>query len=1407
MTNPVSTYRLQFHKDFNFDDFEKIIPYLQKLGVSTVYASPILEATPGSTHGYDGLNPHRINPEIGTEEQLRSISQKLKAFGVQWLQDIVPNHMAFSTKNPWLMDVLEKGARSAYAGFFDTPFTSTFFRDRMMVPFLGNALDETVRKGDLKLAFKDDRLTLNYFENDYPLSPRSYGSVLLLPHENSDETIRQLVNQLEDLEMLDDAKLYALRWNEIKLQLASMMKEEKVRVLIEANLEKINQNPDSILSLAEEQHYRLCSYQETDSKINFRRFFTVNSLVCLNIQKQEVFETYHQKILEWVKEGIFQGLRIDHVDGLYDPTLYLEQLRQMAGPETYIVVEKILEKGERLPDYWPIQGTSGYDFLALVNNIFTNKNSEKQFTQFYQQLAGDQKPVQKQIREKKALILREHMGGELENLYHYFLELNLAPKKSLKNTDPEDLKNAIGALLIYCPVYRFYGNKFPLGEEENKQLKEVFSLIHKNKPELYLALTLLEDVLLHPSPKNKNDFNSRALLFYQRLMQFTGPLMAKGVEDTLMYTYNRFIGHSEVGDSPDAFGVTIEEFHNQMLEKQEKWPLAINATSTHDTKRGEGARARLNVLSDLEEEWFEQVKSWRQINIPLKTDNLPDANDEYFIYETLIGTFPMPGEDEDNYRDRLQEYMVKALREGKRNSDWATENEQYEQATASFIDRILDQSGAFWESFSVFHEKIADLGIVNSLAQVLLKFTCPGVPDVYQGCEFWDFSMVDPDNRRPVDYEKRTAALAQISGEKPLTPDELWETRYDAGIKLHLINALFTERKSVPEVFAKGKYIPLTIKGKYKENLMAFARQHEQTWYITVVPLGLATICKEQNTDFKSINWKHTRVSLPLEAPSDWKNLLDNNQGSVEDSGIEVCALFGSLPYAFLKMEQQPSERNAGILMHITSLPSPFGIGDLGPEAKRFARFLHKSKQQYWQLLPLNPTGTAQSNSPYSSFSSMAGNTLLISPELLVKKGLLEKKDLKKSMLPPTNQTDFEGSKRVKEQLFDQAYQRFQEGNFDELEQEFNLFCENEDFWLDNFVLYTVLKFEHDGTPWYEWPEEFKKRDEQTLKRFAVENDQQLQKEKWLQYLFFKQWHDLKNYCHKRSIQLLGDLPFYISYDSVDVWANPQLFSLDENSQMVGVAGVPPDYFNADGQLWGMPVFRWEVMKENNYAWWVRRIRKNMELFDELRLDHFRAFADYWEVPSTEKTAINGEWKTGPGSEFFKVMQQQLGELPFVAEDLGEITEAVYQLRDEFNLPGMKVLQFAFGDDMPGSPHIPHNYTPNHFAYTGTHDNNTSVGWFFKDTDPDAVERLSQYANTKLNRQNVHWNLIRLAYSSVAKTVVVPVQDVLGLDERARMNTPASTEKNWSWRMQPDELNSTLAKKLRKMALFYNRAK
>ncbi len=1403
MYNPVSTYRIQFHKNFNFDAFENIIPYLQKLGIKTVYASPVFESAPGSMHGYDGLNPHKIDPEIGTENQLKNISKKLNEAGIGWLQDIVPNHLAFDLKNPWLFDVLEKGSRSQFAAFFDASFTGDFLKGRMMVPFLGDSLAEIIRRNELKIAFEDG-FVLKYFDSGYPINPRSYASVLFLPDKNQDETLRQLRNQLEDLELIIEPKMYALRWQEIKLQLISIYKNKKIRTEIERNLQKINQNAQLLLELCEAQHYRLCSYEETDSKINFRRFFTVDSLICLNIQQPEVFEIYHQKIKELVDENVFQGLRIDHVDGLYDPTLYLQQLRKLVGEEIYIVVEKILEKGENLPD-WPVEGTSGYDFLALVNNIFTNKNAKKDFDDFYQELAGKQQKVSTQIRSKKELILHEHLGGELENLYHYFVELNLSNKKSLKKIKPEELKQAIGALLVHCPVYRFYGNAFPLDNTNFKQVKTVLESVRKHQPELELSLDILEKALLHPSAKNKNDYNGRALKFYQRLMQFTGPLMAKGVEDTLMYTYNRFIGHSEVGDAPDAFGVSAEDFHTEMQEKQSKWPLSINATATHDTKRGEGVRARLNVLTDLADEWFETVRNWQQLNAPLKTNNQPDANDEYFIYETLIGTFPMPGEKDNDYQNRLQEYMQKALREGKRNTDWAKENEEYEKASAVFIDQILEKSTAFWETFQAFHQKVADFGIVNSLSQTLLKFTCPGVPDVYQGCETWDLSMVDPDNRRPVGYESHSASLDLITGKNALNADQLWETRYNGNIKLKLVHQLFAERKAAPEVFSEGKYLPLKIKGKYKENVLAFARHTDQTWYIIVVPLGLASVCKEQNADLKQINWKETRIILPKEAPAEWKNLLENTVGSAEKNQLKISAVFSSQPIALLKMEQKKSLRNAGILMHLTSLPSAFGIGDLGPEARKFAQFLYKSKQHIWQLLPLNPTEAEQSYSPYSSLSSVAGNAMLISPQLLQKEGLLDKHELKKLQLICTEKVNFAEARQVKDLLFEQAYENFCNGDFAQLEQEFNNFTVKEAFWLDDFALYITLKNQQHKA-WFDWPDEFKKRDKKALQAFAASSQNFIRKEKWLQFIFFRQWHALKIYCHKRSIKLLGDLPFYISYDSADVWANPQLFSLDKNSRMIGVAGVPPDYFNAEGQLWGMPVFRWDDLKKTNYDWWLQRIRKNLELFDELRLDHFRAFADYWEVPSAEKTAINGEWKTGPGSDFFNVIKKEFGKLPFVAEDLGEITPEVYALRDEFALPGMKVLQFAFGDDMPQSIHIPHNYPQNCYAYTGTHDNNTLVGWFENDADAQNLKRLKQYAGSKISAENINFLLIRMLYASVAKTVIVPMQDILGEDERSRMNTPASAALNWSWQLLPGKLNKQLQKKLKKMALLYNRA-
>lgn len=498
------------------------------------------------------------------------------------------------------------------------------------------------------------------------------------------------------------------------------------------------------------------------------------------------------------------------------------------------------------------------------------------------------------------------------------------------------------------------------------------------------------------------------------------------------------------------------------------------------------------------------------------------------------------------------------------------------------------------------------------------------------------------------------------------------------------------------------------------------------------------------------------------------------------------------------------SSRSAGILLHITSLPAAFGIGDLGPEAERFAEFLQQSGQRYWQILPVNPTGEDQAFSPYSAVSGMAGNPLLISPEKLVKDDFINAQDIKKFQVANHGKVNYREAALVREVLFEKGFRSFLSNQ--QMHAPFREFCKREAWWLDDFALYVVLKDLHDNKPWYEWPPHFKNRQAKSLGDINRFHQERINKVKWLQYVFDKQWKELKDYCNSLNVHMFGDLPFYVSYDSADVWANPDIFRLDTARNMKGIAGVPPDYFNSKGQLWGMPVFKWDVLKKKDYSWWVDRVRKNFELFDIVRLDHFRAFVSFWEVPAGEKTAVNGKWRRGPGAEIFKVFEQKLGKLAFVAEDLGDVDAAVFALRDEFGLPGMKVLQFAFGDNMTTSDYIPHNYTPNFFVYTGTHDNNTTVGWWLKDTKQDVRANLKQYVDEPgISQNNIHLVLGKMAYSSVARTVILPLQDVMGLDEGARMNTPASVKLNWLWRLKPGQLLPSFKNQLLKWGRLYNR--
>lgn len=904
MNNPISTYRLQFHKEFSFNDFEKIIPYLQKLGAGTVYASPIFEATPGSVHGYDSLNPHKVNPEIGTEEQLTNISQRLKEQGISWLQDIVPNHMAFDPNNPWLKDVLEKGQKSLYASFFDVPWTGRIYHGKIMIPFLGSPLQEVIRNGELTLDFEEPRFVLKYYESSWPIRLRSYVSILQSGEGEPVQAIQQLIDQVKGIKQAEEATAYTEPLHEFQLQLAALIKNEKTKGYLENCIQQVNNNKELLEKIANEQVYQLCEWQKTDYQINFRRFFTVNGLICLNMQRSEVFQHYHKYIKYLIDQGVFQGLRVDHIDGLYDPADYLQQLRELAGEETYIVVEKILEPGEGLPDYWPVQGNTGYDFLSMVNNVFTQKNSEEQFTQFYTQLVNDDRSVHEQLHDKKSYILHENMAGELDNLHQLFADMDLVEKGDLDKVPTELLKEAIAEFLIWCPVYRYYGNWLPLGEKEAHDVLDILIRVRNSKAELAPAIELLKEALLIKPKEENSEYNARALRFYQRCMQFSGPLMAKGVEDTLMYTYNRFIGHNEVGDSPEAFGTSPDEFHQQMIDRQQKWPLSINGTSTHDTKRGEDVRARLNVLTDLPEEWFSAVHEWQKLNTGLKQNNIPDANDEYLIYQTLIGAYPNPGEDEDNFKTRIQDYLQKAMREAKTHTNWTTPNEEYEHAAKNFAVRLLETNKPFWISFEKLHKKVADFGIINSLAQVLLKFTCPGVPDVYQGTEFWDFSLVDPDNRRLVNYEERQRFMeeleAQANEEHEKLMHHLWENRYSAKIKLWLVYKLLNERKQNADLFSKGDYIPLTIEGELKENVLAFARKYEETWYVIAVPLHFASVSPKQEKEILSFDWLDTRIVLSEEAPEEYEHLFSGVKGNHKKE-IAVKEIFKSLPLAVLK--------------------------------------------------------------------------------------------------------------------------------------------------------------------------------------------------------------------------------------------------------------------------------------------------------------------------------------------------------------------------------------------------------------------------------------------------------------------------------------------------------------------------
>lgn len=513
--------------------------------------------------------------------------------------------------------------------------------------------------------------------------------------------------------------------------------------------------------------------------------------------------------------------------------------------------------------------------------------------------------------------------------------------------------------------------------------------------------------------------------------------------------------------------------------------------------------------------------------------------------------------------------------------------------------------------------------------------------------------------------------------------------------------------------------------------------------------------------------------------------------------------VFINYPESVLKDKIQTNVRGSGILLHISSLPGDYGIGDLGRAAYEFVDFLAETGQKFWQILPLNPTDGGHGYSPYSSYSAFGGNTMFISPDLLLQHKIIELTELGKCGIKTGSTVDFKQSVQFKNNIFDLAFTRFQKERPEEFKTAFDRFLEQESYWIHDHALFVALK-NHFKMPWHQWPDAYKYRHHEELEQFAKENVYEVNKEKFIQFLFHQQFFLLKKYCHAKNIRIFGDLPLYVNYDSVDVWTHPEYFKLDDSLKPYVVAGVPPDYFSETGQLWGMPIFNWERLKQDGYQWWVKRVEQNLKFFDLLRIDHFRGLSAYWEVSADEKTAINGSYKPGPAYELFNTLSYCFGELPFVAEDLGDIDRAVYELRDHYNFPGMNVLHFAFDENMPTSGDIPHHYIKNSVVYTGTHDNNTTKGWF-RNLDKSTKKRLQQYTGKKITSQNCHNELVRLAFQSVSDIAIVPMQDILGLGEKAIMNRPSKADGNWKWKLKKNIYTSGYTKFLKNITYLYNR--
>jgi (1->4)-alpha-D-glucan 1-alpha-D-glucosylmutase len=892
MNIPSATYRIQLNHTFGFRDLSRIIPYLAELGISHVYASPIFKAKKGSLHGYDVVDPNQLNPELGSEADFLELTNRIEEHGMGWLQDIVPNHMAFDHENSLLMDVLENGQNSKYFDFFDIEWGHTYvsMKGRLLAPFLGRFYGQTLEQGEISVHYGAGGFFVKYYDLFFPLKMESYVHVLT---HRLDILQKQLGRDHPDFIKLLGI-LYMLkglpsrRQEEGYDQIAFIKRtlwelytgNRTIQEFIRENMGQFNgENGDYGLlnDLLSDQLFRLSFWKVAGEEINYRRFFSINDLICLKAENPDVFHQTHALILDLVDKGKFTGLRIDHIDGLYDPTAYLRRVREKAG-EAYVVVEKILGLEEDIPLSWPVQGTTGYDFMAWLNGLFCKKENEKALSRLYAKFAGFKTPYDELVEEKKRLILERHMTGDVDNLSHILKALSSRDRYGSDIT-LHGLKRALIETMASFPVYRTYVSQEEVRPEDRATIRDAVERAKQKNPGLMHELDFVGRFLLLEGVEDlSEDEKAERLGFIMRFQQFTGPLMAKGFEDTLLYVYNRLLSLNEVGGNPNRFAISRDEFHRFGERRRNQWPHTMNATSTHDTKRGEDVRARINVLSEMPGEWDRALKTWNKINKKkkrrLRRSEVPDRNDEYFFYQTVIGTYPFDEKEHAGFVERIKAYTIKAVREAKVHTAWLKPDMAYEEAFTAFVEETLNDS-SFLEHFVPFQKKVAHYGLFNALSMALTKMTYPGIPDFYQGTELWDLNLVDPDNRRPVDFQKRERHLREIREKRASDlVGELLSKKEDGRVKLFLIHKVLGARNRHRELFQRGSYMPLDIVGAYRDHVMAFARNLDETWALTVAPRFLTGLIEEPELPLGKKVWGDTAVVLSPRAPTRWRDVV-----------------------------------------------------------------------------------------------------------------------------------------------------------------------------------------------------------------------------------------------------------------------------------------------------------------------------------------------------------------------------------------------------------------------------------------------------------------------------------------------------------------------------------------------------